>query len=142
MWASYYEQGTAVWDITDPALPSLIGHYLRTSVAKTSIWGVYPYTGIEENTVVYSSDIENGLQVLALEGILLASLHFIISSFHFFIFFPVVNPVVEGGEESALSSGEIALMILMFTFLASTIALAAYLFKLKRSMKEKGFVPL
>jgi hypothetical protein len=68
LWASYYEQGTAVWDISSPLQPVQEGVYLRSNSPSndSSIWGVFPFVPSSNGLFAYSSDIRNGLQVLQL----------------------------------------------------------------------------
>eukprot|EP01130_Rhizamoeba_saxonica_P003842 TRINITY_DN1593_c0_g2_i1.p1 TRINITY_DN1593_c0_g2~~TRINITY_DN1593_c0_g2_i1.p1 ORF type:complete len:616 (+),score=130.84 TRINITY_DN1593_c0_g2_i1:34-1848(+) len=65
LWASYYSEGVAVWDISDPYLPILKGHYDTNNFTHGfhGVWGVYPYAS---SGYIYGSDIEGGLFVLEL----------------------------------------------------------------------------
>ena len=63
MFASYYETGSIVWDISTPNAPKLAAQYLNTaSAAPSSIWGMFPYSSDPE--IIYVTDINNGLEVL------------------------------------------------------------------------------
>jgi hypothetical protein len=67
LWAAYYRQGTAVWDISNPARPVQMGVFKNIDApVVTDIWGTFPYT---DTGLAYSSDINNGLQVLQLTAV-------------------------------------------------------------------------
>jgi choice-of-anchor B domain-containing protein len=66
LWISYYAMGTAVYDITNPVTPILIGLYDTSpdiSSGMGGTWGVYPYAN---NMAVYASDMSNGFFMLNL----------------------------------------------------------------------------
>jgi len=66
LWISYYAMGSAVYDITDPVNPVLIGIYDTSpdiSSGMGGTWGIYPYA---DNYMVYASDMSNGMYVLNL----------------------------------------------------------------------------
>jgi len=66
LWISYYAMGSAVYDITDPVHPVLIGLYDTSPDITTGMggtWGIYPYT---KSSAIYASDMSNGLFVLNL----------------------------------------------------------------------------
>jgi len=66
LWISYYAMGSAVYDITDPINPILIGLYDTSpdiSSGMGGTWGIYPYAN---SYYAYASDMSNGLYVLNL----------------------------------------------------------------------------
>jgi len=68
LWISYYSMGSAVYDITDPVRPVLIGLYDTAPdkpVGMDGTWGIYPYAN---SKYVYSTDMSNGLYVLNLNS--------------------------------------------------------------------------
>jgi len=75
LWISYYSMGTVVYDITNPLKPQLIAtydtfqSYWTNQGGLSGNWGVYPfapYRIAKDEYYVYSSDVTNGLYVLAL----------------------------------------------------------------------------
>eukprot|EP01095_Lingulamoeba_sp_RSL-Kostka_P014745 TRINITY_DN655_c0_g1_i1.p1 TRINITY_DN655_c0_g1~~TRINITY_DN655_c0_g1_i1.p1 ORF type:complete len:641 (-),score=233.08 TRINITY_DN655_c0_g1_i1:75-1997(-) len=70
MFLSYYSEGVLSYDISDPKKPALIGFY-DTSYEYTSgfhgVWGIYPFgPEMNDNPMIYASDIESGCWVLEL----------------------------------------------------------------------------
>ena len=74
--SSYYEDGVQVFDISDPMNPQQVAYYdthpdNTTYTGYAGNWGVYPF--LPSGTIL-ASDIDNGLFVLSLDGINLATI--------------------------------------------------------------------
>jgi len=68
LWISYYSMGSAVYDITDPVNPVLIGLYDTAPdkpIGMDGTWGIYPFANSYN---VYATDMSNGLYVLKLNS--------------------------------------------------------------------------
>jgi hypothetical protein len=116
LWASYYETGSVVWDISTPSLPKLVAVHLKTdAAAPSSIWGMYPYTGVPN--VVYTSDINNGLEVLELKQVSIPN-------------------------HSRINSSTIGLLVLFLLALTAAIILAVWMILLKRKLKRSTYQTL
>merc|ERR1711907_830759 len=55
LWASYYEEGVVVWDITVPWDPIFMAQTLHEDDQVCSTWGIYPHHPAHGGDVAYAS---------------------------------------------------------------------------------------
>lgn len=89
---AWYQGGISVWDFTDSANPVEIGFWERGPLSGTELtlggsWSAYWYNGH-----VYSSDIQKGLDVLAVDDALVAGAQDV----RFDVFNPQTQPTYDG----------------------------------------------
>ena len=66
LWVSHFADGVAVYDISNPSLPTLLSKYDTSPYREGShgAWAVYPF---DNNAKIFVSDIEQGVYAFALQ---------------------------------------------------------------------------